>query len=159
MAGDGPRELRNDPSLDGAVPLLRQVNPKRSAPCVDWTQVDSAGFPRLRAGAFQRASTQMAEQFGYPERTLSVYIEDVVIEEFGSVADWAAVARPGWGVVRISAGTLRQEGGFLLERDDLNGWMGHTVAWAGNSSAKADSAQQPLATSAEWLIAPDPTAA
>ena len=108
MAEDGLRVLRDDPSLDGDIPLLRQVNPKRAAPCVDWDSISSGGFPKLRAGAFQRASKQMAERYGYPERTLSVFVEDAVLAEYETVAAWAQSARPGWGVVRITAGALRQ---------------------------------------------------
>ena len=156
MAEDGLRVLRDDPSLDGDIPLLRQVNPKRAAPCVDWDSISSGGFPKLRAGAFQRASKQMAERYGYPERTLSVFVEDAVLAEYETVAAWAQSARPGWGVVRITAGALRQEGGYLLERDDLNEWVGHTVAWPGVSGRKADSAQHVLAVQAEWVVAPDP---
>jgi hypothetical protein len=136
-----PRELRDDPTLAGDVSMLRQINPKRAATCVDWSQLDDDGVPRLRGGAFQRASLGFAQQYGYPVRTLSLYVEAAVIDEYGTVAAWAeAVGRPGWGVVRLSAGVLRSEGDFLIERDDLNGWIGHAVAWAGGSSNRADGA-------------------
>lgn len=151
-----PRELQDDQTLAGDVPMLRQINPKRAASCVDWSQLDDGGIPRLRGGAFQRASLAVAQKFGYPMRTLSLYVEAAVLDEYGTVAAWAEAVRPGWGVVRLSAGLLRSEGDFLIERDDLNGWIGHAVAWAGGSSSRADTAQKPLADGSQWVVAPDP---
>jgi hypothetical protein len=155
VAGPEPRELRDDPTIAGDVQLLRQVNPKRQASCVDWSTVDDDGRPRLRAGAFQRASKAIAVKYGYPERTLSLYLEDVIIQEFGSVEQWASRERPGWGVVRVSAAVLRKSGGFLLERDDLDGRVGHAVAWAGGPEKEAESAQKALSLVALWVVPPD----
>jgi hypothetical protein len=154
-----PRDLRDDPRITGDVALLRQVNPKRSAPCVDWSEIDALGRPRLRAGTFQRASLEFSQRFRYPVRTLSVFLEEAVLGEFPTVDEWAAAVRPGWGVVRISAGLVRSAGDFLIQRDDLNGWVGHSVAWAVGSNEKAEAAQKLLATDAEWVVAPDPALA
>lgn len=159
MAEAGGRDLRDDPAITGSVSLLRQVNPRKAASCVDWSAVDTDGNPRLRAGAFQRASLTAAQKYGYPVRTLSLFVEEAVLGEHATVADWAAQVRPGWGVVRIMAGLLRSEGDFLIGRDDLNGWIGHAVAWAGGSSNRADGAQKALAEHAVWLVAPDPHSA
>lgn len=150
------RELRDDPAIAGEVRMLRQINPKRTAASVDWSELDEAGRPRLRAGAFQRASPSFAQRYGYPVRTLSLYVEDAVLGQYGTVEAWAAEVRRGWGVVRVTAGLLRAEGDFLIQRDDLNGWVGHSVAWAGGSSNRADAAQKPLADRAVWLVPPNP---
>lgn len=155
MAEPGEAELRDDPTISDGVALLRQVNPKRAAPAVDWSELDVHGVPRLRAGAFQRASLEMARRYGYPVRTLSLYLEDVVITHHGSVAAWALAERPGWGVVRLTADLLRSAGGFHLVRDDLDGRLGHTVAWAGDTDKRAEAAQKVLAGGAVWLVSPD----
>lgn len=155
MAGPEPRELRDDPTISGEVRLLRQVNPKRQASAVDWSTLDDDGHPRIRGGAFQRASMTAAARYGYPERTLSLFLEDAVVLEYGSVEAWGATVRPGWGVVRVRAGQIRTAGEYLLERDDLDGLIGHTVAWAGGSGPKADSAQKALADHAIWVVPPD----
>lgn len=155
MAGPEPRDLQDDPTISGEVRLLRQVNPKRQASAVDWSTLDGNGHPRIRGGAFQRASMKAAARYGYPERTLSLFVEAAVVQEYGSVEGWAATQRPGWGVARITAAQVRTAGEYLLERDDLDGLIGHTVAWAGGSGARADSAQKTLADQATWVVPPD----
>ena len=153
------RDLQDDPAIGGSMWLLRQVNPKRSAPCVDWSDLDGLGRPRIRAGSFQRASLGASQGYGYPVRTLSLFVEVAVLGSYSSLEEWASVVRAGWGVARVAASVVRESGDFLIQRDDLNGWVGHSVAWAGGSNEKAESAQKILATAAEWVVAPDPALA
>jgi len=153
------RDLQDDPSIGGSMWLLRQVNPKKSAPCVDWSDLDALGRPRIRAGSFQRASLAASQHYGYPVRTLSLFVEDAVLGSYSSLEEWASAVRAGWGVVRVAASLVRDSGDFLIQRDDLNGWVGHSVAWAGGSNEKAESAQKLLAAAAEWVVTPDPALA
>lgn len=154
---ESQRTLHDDDALSGDVWLLRQINPNPKSRHVDWSTVDEVGHPIVRSSAFQRASRKRADEFGYPERTLSLFLESAVIEQYGSIPEWLrATDKPRLGVVRVKAQWLRDLGEMGLERDDLNGFVGHTVAWACGSGGRADSAQPTLADLCEWVLVPEP---
>lgn len=149
------KTLVDDPAIDGEVSLLRQVNPNDTAGMVDWDQVDADGSPTVRSAAFQRASRKAATREGYPERTMSVFLEEAVIEQYGSVEQWlSATGRPNWGVVRVEARWFRHFGKMAIMRDDHRGLVGHAVAWAADSGGKADAAQPDLAANSTWVVLP-----
>lgn len=150
------RKLVDDSAIDGVVPLLRQINAEPAPRMVDWNELDDRGCPRIRSSAFQRASKVYAAKYNYPVQTVSFYLETVVVAEYGSVGEWMQAVRPGsmWGVARVPAGLVRRAGDFGLMRDDLGGFLGHTVAWALGSSNKAKGAQAPIAHAAEWVHPP-----
>lgn len=155
MSDTPTRILVDDPEIGGSVSLLRQINPSTQASHVDWEQM-VGGQPRVRSAAFQRASRQFALREGYPEQTLSLFLEKVVVDEHGTVELWLdAVDRSSWGVVRITAQLLRDEGAMAIERDDHRALLGHCVAWATGSSGKARSAEPILAARAEWVVVPE----
>lgn len=152
--------LVDDRELEGDIPLLRQINPNPAANNVDWEDLDAGGFPRLRSAAFQRASKKIASQEGYPEQTLSVYLERVVLDSYGSVEAWLrVVGRPGYGVARVTAQQLRQLGSLSLRRDDHRGFIGHCVGWAAESGSKSRAGEPALAEVAEWVVKPQHTTA
>lgn len=149
-------DLIDDPSISGDVALLRQINPNPQANNIDWTTIDADGKPKVRSAAFQRASRQFAEREGYPQQTLSLYLESVVVEQHGSVQGWLeAVGRTGYGAVRVAAQLVRHEGVMAIQRDDHRGYVGHCVAWAIASGNKARSAEPVLAARSEWVVVPE----
>lgn len=149
------KTLIDDPEIDGEVRLYRQINPKETAGMVNWAQADEEGNPVVRSSAFQRASTKAATREGYPERTMSVFLEAAVLEHYGSVEGWLSeTGRSTWGVVRVQARWFRQFGSMALMRDDHRGLMGHSVAWATESGGKADAAQPDLAANSTWVVRP-----
>jgi len=148
-------DLIDDEAISGDVALLRQINPNPQSHNIDWNTIDGEGKPKVRSAAFQRASRQYAEREGYPEQTLSLYLESVVVEEHGSVQNWlTAVDRSGYGAVRVRAQLLREEGGMGIQRDDHRGYIGHCVAWALVSGSKARSAEPIFAARSEWVVVP-----
>lgn len=149
------KTLVDDPAIAGDVAVLRQVNPKETAGMVDWDQVDAGGSPTVRSAAFQRASRQAATREGYPERTMSLFLEEAVVEHYGSIEEWLSqTGRPDWGVVRVEARWFREVGKMAIMRDDHRGLVGHSVAWAAESGGRADAAQPDLAANSSWVVLP-----
>jgi len=149
-------ELIDDPSISGDVALLRQINPKPQSNNIDWATIDADGKPKVRSAAFQRASRQFAEREGYPQQTLSLYLESVVVQQHGSVQGWLeAVGRQDYGVVRITAQLVRHEGVMAIQRDDHRGYLGHCAAWAIESGSKARADEPVLAARSEWVVVPE----
>ncbi|WP_114590121.1 hypothetical protein [Euzebya pacifica] len=162
-----PVVLVDDPAIADDMLLLRQVNPAHG---LDWTTTDADGCPRITGRVFDLAGAKKSELHGYPQKTLSLYLAEVVYADHRSLEAWMT-SRPAWGVVSIAAGLLRREANVGIMRDDMaqlsdeelrdvarapgrSAVNGHTVAWALGSNKAVERASELFAENAKWAKAP-----
>lgn len=143
-----PYEDESEAIPDDAV-LLRRVAPE----FIDMDDLDEEGRPRLSSAAFQDYQESRARELGYPGPAMSVHLASV-LDESGKSAESVLVGqRPGFGLVRFTAGDVRAHS-MGVQRRPTEDDPAHAVVFATNRPKRSASQQKRVRDAAEWIVIP-----
>lgn len=131
---DGETLPYNDDQISDDEYLLRRIDPDHHL------AQTSTGY-RLSSSAFSESSRSVSKYGG-----MSAQLERMVRDPLDGLA-------PGWGIVKIRVGALREKD-YLVGLDPQNGDNSHTSVWGGVQGKPGR--KVPLKTTDyEWVQLPD----